>query len=437
MCGIFGSRRIPRARGADDELFSYEQPTGNRAGRRWIELQARSQLNGEREYESLLGTSAAVELAAIREMSPDVYDTLISHAFGGTLARPELERPVREIATLAILAATGDAETQITTHARAALRLGVSASELLALCEHVAVYAGFPRALNALRIVHAALTAAGETRPLPTRPLQLRDHNTVVAAGGTDGPPVVLLHALGLDWRMWEPVIGEIAGGRRVYAYDLRGHGRATGSPTPFTMDDIAADLIALLDALELDTAHVVGLSYGGGVAQTAALVAPERFASLSLLATTDFAFASFEDRARAAETDGMEAQIVPSLTRWFAPADLATNHWGVRYARERVRRAHPADWAGAWRAFAGLAVQDGLAGFPAPVLVLAGEVDSSTTPDIMNGIAGRIPGSLYRELPETPHMQTLSRPLLVAEALDDFLPRAGDRHAATPSPTA
>jgi 3-oxoadipate enol-lactonase len=379
---------------------------------------------GNHEFEALIGASAPEALADLRAMSPDMYDATIA-AFGGTLAKAELERTARELTTAAILAAAGGADAQLGVHFSAALHVGVAPVELRALCEHVSVYAGFPRALNALRVLDRVLGEAGVARPSPLRRLHLRDHETVVAARGEEGPAVVLLHALGLDWRMWEPVMDRLAVGGRVFAYDLRGHGRAAGSRNPFTMDEMAGDLIAVLDALELEKAHVVGLSYGGGIAQTAAILRPERFASLALLATTDFPFPTFEDRARSGEVDGMEAQVMPSLTRWFTAADLATNDWGVRYARERVRRADSADWAGAWRAFTGLAVQDGLAGFPAPVLVLAGELDSSTTTAIMRGIADRIPGSLYRELPETPHMQTLSRPLLVAEALDDFLSQA------------
>jgi 3-oxoadipate enol-lactonase len=385
---------------------------------------------GEREYAGLIGKPADEALAEIRAMSPDMYEAMLTGAFGGTLANADLERTARELATIAILAAAGGAEGQLETHAGAALRLGVAAAELRALCEHVSVYAGFARALNALRVVDGVLSEADIGRPPALRSLRLRDHETVVASLGGDGPPVVLLHALGLDWRMWEPVMVPLATRRRVYAYDLRGHGAASGSPSPFTMDEIAADLIVLVDALELDRAHVVGLSYGGGVVQTAAVNNPDRFASLALLATTDFPFAAFEDRARSAELDGMDAQIVSSLTRWFNADDLAVNAWPVRYARERVRRGNPVDWAAAWRSFKGLDVQGRLGDFAPPTLVLAGELDASTTPEIMSAIATRIPGSTYVELPGTPHMQTLSKPTLVAAALDDFLPR--DEDAAT-----
>ena len=387
-------------------------------------------MNGDRrtygvaEYEALMGGRPAERLAGLRHSSPQLYDTLLDSGFAGPLRRPELTRAQRELATVAILAAMGGAEQQLRVHAQAALRQGLEPSELLALCEHVALYAGFPRALNALRVVDEVVAKAGHARPPALTPVTVRDHETLVATAGDSGPAVVLLHALGLDWRMWEAVMNGVARGRRVIAYDLRGHGHAAGAPRPHTMDDAAADLIALLDALEIDRAHVVGLSYGGGIAQTAAVQHPERFASLALLATTDFPFDAFEARARSAEVDGMEAQVVPSLTRWFTPAALATDAWGVRYARERVRRMSAADWAGAWRAFKGLDVQGRLSGFALPTLVLAGSEDASTTPAIMRALAERIPAARYEELPGVPHMQTLEQPAAVAAALEAFLPR-------------
>jgi 3-oxoadipate enol-lactonase len=378
---------------------------------------------GRREYEALMGTSPDEALTAVRLSSPGLYRAVIEGAFGRTLADGELTRAAREIATVAILAAAGGAERQLATHVRAALRNGITAAELRALCEHVALYAGFPRALNALSTIDDVLTDTSNPRPPLLHRVRLTDHETVVAQSGDAGPAVLLVHALGLDWRMWRPVMAALSAGRRVFAYDIRSHGSAAGSPTPFTMADTARDLVGVLDALRVDRANVVGLSFGGGIAQTAVLAHPERFASLALLATTDYPFETFEARARSGETDGMEAQLAPTLTRWFTPAALAADGWGVRYAREQIRRNHPVDWAASWRAFAGLDVQHRLATLEAPTLVLAGELDASTTPQIMAGIAERIPAAVYQELPGTPHMQTLEHPGLVADALNRFLP--------------
>jgi len=110
------------------------------------------------------------------------------------------------------------------------------------------------------------------------------------------------------------------------------------------------------------------------------------------------------------------------SRPRSGSPA-LAEDGWGVRYARERVLRSDPADWAAAWRAFTRLDVQGRLADLDVSTLVMVGDADASTTPEIMTSIADRIPGSALEVLPATPHMQTLEQPALVAEALTRFLP--------------
>ncbi|NUS00266.1 MAG: alpha/beta fold hydrolase [Kribbellaceae bacterium] len=237
---------------------------------------------------------------------------------------------------------------------------------------------------------------------------------------------MVLLHSLGLDQRMWDPVVDRLAVGRRVFTYDLRGHGTAAEPPRPFTLRDAAADLIAVLDELALETAHVVGLSYGGAIAQVAAIEAPGRFASLSLLATTDRAFPEvFEQRAASAEVDGMAAQVDETLARWFTPEALAAGTAGVRYARECLLAMEPADWAAAWRSMKDLDAQGKLRDFGKPVLVVAGGADASGPTAVLRQLADGIDGAAFRELPGVPHMQTLERPELLAGVLDEFLPRA------------
>lgn len=378
----------------------------------------------QHEYDGLMGGSADEVLAGLRLRSPRMYQTLMELGFGGAMTHAELGRAERELATVAIIATLGGSGAQLVPHVRAALRQGWSAAELLALCEHVALYAGFPRALNALTTVDEVLTEVGIGRPARLRRVALADHQTEVAEAGDGGPAVLLVHSLGVDWRMWEPIMGRLATGRRVFAYDIRGHGSAAGAPIPFTMADTARDLLDVLDALGLDRAHVAGLSMGGAIAQTAAVRAPERFESLALFATIDQPLPdAFESRARAAETGGMAGLVAPTLSRWFTVEALADNGWGVRYARESIRRFVPADWAAVWRAYQSLDVLDRLHDFRPPTLVVAGEVDASAPPDLMSALAKRIPGAEYRQLPGTPHMQTLERPELVADALDEFLP--------------
>jgi 3-oxoadipate enol-lactonase len=386
---------------------------------------AAAQAPGAAHFARLMARRPDEALSAVRAASPQMYDWLVNGPFAGPLSGSELTMGQRELATVTVLCALGDTERQLAAHVAAALSQGITAAELRGIPLHVSVYAGFPRALNSLTVIDRVLAEAGTPAPPSLLRVLVGDHGTTVAQAGVAGPPVVLVHALGLDWRMWEPVITQLAAGRRVYAYDVRGHGSAIEAPRPSTMNDLAADLPAVMDALGLDRAHMVGLSYGGGIVQTAATLAPERFASMTLMATTNVAFEAFEGRARSIEQDGMAAQVAPSLVRWFTSDALAVNDWGVRYARDCLLRGDPGHAAAAWRAFQTLDVEGKLTGFVAPTLVLAGERDVSTTPEVMSRIANDIPGARYAEMPGTPHMPTLEQPSLVMNALDEFLPRA------------
>jgi 3-oxoadipate enol-lactonase len=255
--------------------------------------------------------------------------------------------------------------------------------------------------------------------------IRASDHETTVTARGTRGPAVLLVHSLGLDRHMWDPVLDRLAAGRRVFAYDVRGHGSASGAPLPFTMAAAAADLAAVLDSLELETAHVAGLSLGGAIAQSAAVAAPARFASLTLMAAPDRPVpAAFEERARLAEAGGMAAVADSTLERWFTPGALAAGTEGVRYARECLTSFDPATWASIWRGYGGLDVYERLGGFPAPALAIAGDADASIPVDGMAAIAARIGGGARFEVVRgAPHIQTLERPDEVAGVLGAFLP--------------
>lgn len=380
---------------------------------------------GSRVFRELTGHDPETTLATVRRQSPQMHDWLLSGAFTQPLADPRLAGRDRELATVAMLTALGDTTPQLRVHVDAALHHGVTADELRALVEHASVYAGFPRALNALSTLSGLLRDRGYADPVPGRTIALHDHHTELSQVGDTGPAVVLLHALGLSWHMWEPVIRDLAGGRRVYAYDLRGHGSAADAPAPADLTTLADDLRAVLDHEGLSGAHVVGLSYGGAVAQTFAVRHRESVLSLTLAATTDRAFTSFEQRASAVETDGPAAQVASSLTRWFTPEALAENSPGVRYARDRVLRGDPAQVAAAWRAFSRIDVEGKLRDLGRPALLLCGERDASTGPGVMRPMVDRLPGSSYVELPGAPHMPTLETPRLVAQALDEFLPRA------------
>lgn len=136
--------------------------------------------------------------------------------------------------------------------------------------------------------------SAPQTIPLPTG-VQIH----AVEAGDPEGEPVVFLHGLTDTSRSFAPVIERLATLRpdlRLIAIDQRGHGASSMPRDPackaapercFSIEDFARDVVATLDALEIDRAHLVGHSMGGLVAQEVALSRPDRIASVTLVATT------------------------------------------------------------------------------------------------------------------------------------------------------
>lgn len=372
---------------------------------------------GWKELVAIDGRRGERTVASIRETSPRLAESLVDHAFGRVLAQSTLSRRERELVTLGILGAIGGAEPQLRIHLDAALRVGAHPDEVVAIAEQMSVYAGYPRALNLLGELREALHAAGVPLPLETTRVVLEDHQTRVFDSGGDKPALILVHALGLDHRMWREVIPCLTGRFRVIAYDLRGHGAAAGAPVAKGLATYSGDLLALLDCLKIDGAHVVGLSLGGSIAQELALNTPRRLRSLTVVASTAWPFDAFAERARAAGRDGMAAQIIPSLTRWFRPEDLAQGGWAVRYARGAVESAFVSDWVAGWHALATITTGERLCQIRVPTHVIAGERDASTPPQLMKRMLD-IPGATYSEIPGAPHMVSLTHPKPLAETI-------------------
>ncbi len=104
--------------------------------------------------------------------------------------------------------------------------------------------------------------------------------------GRQDAPVVVLSHPLGASLEIWNPQISALSNHFQVLRYDARGHGGTSAPTSPCTMDMLVADALSLLDALEFDKVHWVGLSMGGMIGQGLAISNPERLWSTSLCNT-------------------------------------------------------------------------------------------------------------------------------------------------------
>ena len=196
------------------------------------------------------------------------------------------------------------------------------------------------------------------------------------------GPPLVMLHCLGVDHRFWDFAAG-LARDFTVLRYDLPGHGASVVPAGPYRIADLAAQLADILRAHGIVRAHVAGISLGGLIAQAFAAAHPDRVHRLILIDTTpryvDEMRAMWDQRAAIARTQGVAPLIDDLLNVWFSAAALARDGTGVRYVREALRRCPGEGYALACEALKAADLAGDAAQIVAPTLVVCGDDDISS----------------------------------------------------------
>jgi 3-oxoadipate enol-lactonase len=238
-----------------------------------------------------------------------------------------------------------------------------------------------------------------------------------------DSPAVVLLHGTPFDADAWDPLVPLLAG-RRVVRFDARGHGVAAAVPVG---DDgefrrLAADVVAVLDRLDIAQAHVVGHSWGGETAQRVALDHPDRVTRLSLLCTRASPFPPFT--ALAATVRSGAADLETLLGRWFTDAERAEPEGVAATVRRALHAADPERWAEALDQIAALDDLAELGRVTVPADVLAAELDAVSPPEHMGLIADALPAGVLHVLAGARHLVPLQRPDEVARIV--LAPRTG-----------
>ncbi len=249
-------------------------------------------------------------------------------------------------------------------------------------------------------------------------------HVNAVVTGRSDSPVVVLSNSLGSTHRMWDAQIVELERHFRVVRYDTRGHGESPMPEGPYSIDDLADDLVAVLDRLGIGRASLVGLSLGGMTVMRVAIRNPERVERLALLCTGAqlSPASSWLERAATVRERGSQAMAAAVAERWFTPAYLEA-HPDARRAHERMIAATPAEgYAGCCEAIAKLDLREQLSAITAPTLAIAGADDPATPPAKLEEIAARIPGARLLVVPLAAHLANVEQPAIITPALIEHL---------------
>jgi 3-oxoadipate enol-lactonase len=230
------------------------------------------------------------------------------------------------------------------------------------------------------------------------------------------GPAVVLSNSLGSTHRMWDAQLAELEQHFTVVRYDTRGHGASPVPDGPYTIDDLADDVVALLDRLGIERAHIVGLSLGGMTAMRLAARNPERVARMVLLCTgAQLPPAhAWTDRAATVRAEGSHAVAAAVVDRWFT-----AGYSGDRAPWEAMVAATPAEgYAGCCEVIAQLDLRQQLSSITAPTLAIAGADDPATPPAKLEEITNAIPDAKLLVVEHAAHLANAEQPGTITPAL-------------------
>ena len=229
------------------------------------------------------------------------------------------------------------------------------------------------------------------------------------------GQPLVLLHPLALSGAVWGAFADRLSEDFDVIAADARGHGDSGWDGEPFSIDDLADDIAALLDGLDLPSAHVVGMSMGGSTAVSFAGRHPARADGLVLADTTAWygpdAAPTWEARAASVVAQPRERQVTFQVDRWFTEGFRQRNPRGVNRVVGIFLRTNSLAHAAASRAMGAMDSRPLLSAITAPTLAVTGEEDYATPPAMGKAIADGVHGAEARVLPSLRHLSLVEDP--------------------------
>ncbi len=257
--------------------------------------------------------------------------------------------------------------------------------------------------------------------------VRLADGDLNYSLEGPAGAPVLLLsNSLGTDLGMWDTQIPALTAHFRVLRYDTRGHGASLVTPGPYAIGQLGADVLALLDALELPRVHFCGLSMGGLIGQWLGIHAGERLGRL-VLCNTAAKIASDEvwntriDTVLKGGEQAMRDLRDASVARWFTAGFAEREPAQVERIVAMLAATSPQGYAANCAAVRDADFREQLGLVQAPTLIVAGSHDAVTTPDNARFMQARIADAQLVEFAAA-HLSNVEAGDAFSRRLVDFL---------------
>jgi 3-oxoadipate enol-lactonase len=246
--------------------------------------------------------------------------------------------------------------------------------------------------------------------------------------GPESGPVVCMTHSLASDGGMWaEQVPDLLSGGFRVLNIDMRGHGGSDPVDGPYTMSELADDVAAVLDRLELAKVHYIGLSIGGMIGQAFALEHGECLLSAmwcdTMPQTPPGSTKVWEDRQKIVRDANSLAPLADvTIERWLTDAVKTGRPNRYRQIRDTIIGTSPAGYLGCTAAIRNYDFVPLLPSLTLPVLVVCGADDAGTPPEANRRIASLVPDARYEQIASARHFPNVEHPATFNHIMMDWL---------------
>jgi 3-oxoadipate enol-lactonase/4-carboxymuconolactone decarboxylase len=259
-----------------------------------------------------------------------------------------------------------------------------------------------------------------------------------VKSSAPNAPLIVLGPSLGTTTALWDGVVAALAEHHRVLRLDLPGHGFSPATTEPFTMAELAASVVALVDTIGGGSFHYAGVSLGGAIGLELALNHPERLQSLAVICSgAKIGTAeSWQERAAQVRASGTPSLVRSSSERWFAPGFLERNPSAGSSSLEKLMEVDDESYARCCEALAGFDVREAVAGIRTPTLCVSGEFDAATPTALVEELAGMVPGARLVTIPGVAHLPAYEAPDAVAALVSAHI-EAVELKGSGASPTA
>ncbi len=251
------------------------------------------------------------------------------------------------------------------------------------------------------------------------------DPSTIKLHRMGNGPPLILLHCLGMTHRMWDGLHG-LADRYELISYDLPGHGETRLPDEGYGVEDLSAQLHEVMLREGIARAHLMGISLGGLVAQHFAATWPAMVDHLVLADTTprytEEMRAGWTARAKMARDNGA-ASLLPLIEKsWFTPGFVAAGGPAIQFTRATFKACGGEGYAKACEALGAADLRALAPAIKAPTLVFCGSDESVAFKEATQWLGEHIAGARVETIPVAGHATVLEQPEHVTKLVRAFL---------------